>query len=149
MTITYVVKNGLYVNMTNRCSNSCDFCIRQNGEGVYGSDSLWLDREPTVDEIVADIAKYDLTTFDELVFCGYGEPTERVDDMLSVASAVKKLVPIKIRLNTNGHGNLIAGRDVTPEFQGLIDVVSISFLASSLTLPTVNVFALSPWKPPI
>lgn len=126
MTITYVVKNGLYINMTNRCSNACDFCIRQNGEGVYGSDSLWLDREPTVDEITEAIAKYDLSAFEELVFCGYGEPAERVDDMLKVAAAVKSMHPISIRLNTNGHANLIAGRDVTPEFKGLVDVVSIS-----------------------
>jgi len=126
MTITYVVKKGLYINMTNRCSNACEFCIRQNGEGVYGSDSLWLEREPTVDEVVDAISKYDLSAFEELVFCGYGEPTERVDDMLKVASAVKAIAPLSIRLNTNGHANLIAGRDVTPDFKGLIDIVSIS-----------------------
>ncbi len=126
MTITYVVKNGLYINMTNRCSNSCEFCIRQNGDGVYGSDSLWLDREPSVDEIIADVSKYDLKAFDEVVFCGYGEPTERADDLLKVAAFIKQTAAITIRINTNGHGNLIAGRDITPEFKGLIDIVSIS-----------------------
>lgn len=126
MTITYVVKNGIYINLTNRCSNSCDFCIRQNGEGVYGSDSLWLEREPTVEEVIKDLAKYDLSKYEEVVFCGYGEPTERADDMLSVAKAVKGMEPIHIRLNTNGHGNLIAGKDITPSFKGLIDTVSIS-----------------------
>ncbi len=126
MTITYTVKNGIYINMTNRCSNSCDFCIRQNGAGVYGSDSLWLDREPTVEEIIADLQKYDFTKYDEIVFCGYGEPTERIDALVAVSEYVKSVSNIEIRINTNGHGNLICGRDVTPMLQGLIDTVSIS-----------------------
>ena len=126
MTITYVVKNGLYINLTNRCSNACEFCIRQNGDGVYGSDSLWLEREPEVEEVIAAVSGYDLNSFDEVVFCGYGEPTERADVMIAVATAIKKLAPIHIRLNTNGHGNLIAGRDITPSFKGVIDTVSIS-----------------------
>jgi len=127
MTITYTVKNGLYINLTNRCTNSCEFCIRQNGDGVYGSDSLWLEREPTVEEVLDDLGRYDLAKFEEVVFCGYGEPTERAEDMLKVASAIKQEFPsLSIRLNTNGHGNLIAGRDITPKFAGLLDTVSIS-----------------------
>lgn len=126
MTVCYTVNKGLYVNLTNRCSNSCDFCIRRNGDGVYGSDSLWLDREPSAEEVVAEIKKYDLSRFDELVFCGYGEPTERADVLVQTARAVKRLRPIPIRLNTNGHGNLINGRDITPSFNGCIDTVSVS-----------------------
>lgn len=126
MTITYVVKKGIYINLTNRCSNSCEFCIRQNGDGVYGSDSLWLEHEPEFDEVMAAISKYDLSQFEEVVFCGYGEPTERAALMLEVAAAIKKMAPIHIRVNTNGHGNLIAGRDITPGFSGIIDTVSIS-----------------------
>lgn len=126
MTITYTVKNGIYINMTNRCSNSCDFCIRQNGAGVYGSDSLWLDREPTVDEIIGDLKKYDLSKYEEIVFCGYGEPTERTADLVAVARYIKSVSDIKIRINTNGHGNLICGKDITPLFKDIIDTVSIS-----------------------
>ena len=36
MTITYEVGNSLYLIITKRCSNRCDFCIRQNGDGAYG-----------------------------------------------------------------------------------------------------------------
>lgn len=126
MTVCYTVNKGLYINLTNRCSNSCDFCIRQNGDGVYGSDSLWLPREPSADEVIAEIGKYDLSRFDELVFCGYGEPTERADVLAEVAKAVKQMRDIPVRINTNGQGNLINGRDITPDFEGVVDVVSVS-----------------------
>ncbi len=126
MTVCYTVGKGLYINITNRCSNSCTFCIRQNGDGVYGSDSLWLEREPDAEEVIDSIMQYDLTLFEELVFCGYGEPTERVESLLKVAKAVKNKMDIPIRINTNGHGNMINGRDITPEFKGLVDVVSVS-----------------------
>ncbi len=126
MTIKYVVNNGIYINMTNRCSNSCEFCIRKNGEGVYGSDSLWLDREPTVDEIISDLSKYDLSKYEEVVFCGYGEPTERIEALVGTAKYVKSVSDIKVRINTNGHGNLINGRDITPLFRDIIDTVSVS-----------------------
>ena len=72
MTITYEVEDGLYINITNRCSNACSFCIRNNGNGAYGSASLWLLREPTVDEILASVFEKDLTRYKEIVFCGYG-----------------------------------------------------------------------------
>ncbi len=127
MCITYVVENGLYVNMTNRCSNSCDFCIRNNGDGAYGSDSLWLSREPTVEETVASILSHDLTAFAELVFCGYGEPTYRLDDIRAVALEIKAKYPkMQIRVNTNGHSDLIFGRNTAPDYKGAFDVVSIS-----------------------
>lgn len=129
MTITYEVGNALYVNMTNRCSNRCEFCIRNNGDGAYGSDPLWLEREPTVEEVVADIEARDLTKYTELVFCGYGEPTERLEDLIKVATAVKAKHAIPIRVNTNGHSSLLHGRDTAPMYQGVIDTVSISLNA--------------------
>ena len=108
MTVTYEVDSGLYVNITNRCTNRCDFCIRNNGDGAYGSDSLWLVREPTVEEILDSIFSRDLTKYSELVFCGYGEPTVRLDDMRAVALAVKEREPgMTVRVNTNGHSDLI------------------------------------------
>ncbi|MBR6594005.1 MAG: TatD family nuclease-associated radical SAM protein [Clostridia bacterium] len=126
MTLTYTVGKGIYVNLTNRCSNACDFCIRQYGPTVYGSDNLWLEREPTAAEVIADLDKYDLSQYEELVFCGYGEPTERIDVLVEVARAVKARRDIPIRINTNGHGNLINGRDITSEVEGLVDIMSIS-----------------------
>lgn len=130
MCITYVVEGKLYVNITNRCSNRCEFCIRNNGDGAYGSDSLWLERDPTCEEILDSVFSWDLNTFPELVFCGYGEPTYRLDDAVFVAKEVKKKYPsIKIRINTNGHSDLILRRDTAPEYEGAFDIVSISLNA--------------------
>lgn len=127
MTITYVVDGGLYVNITNKCSNRCEFCIRNNGDGAYGSDSLWLLREPTVDEICESIFSHRLTDYRELVFCGYGEPSCRLDDAVAVAKRVKERYPnFPIRINTNGQSDLINGRDTAPEYEGAFDTVSIS-----------------------
>ena len=125
MVITYEVGDGLYVNVTNRCTNACSFCVRAVADGTYGE--LWLDREPTVDEIVDSIITADPTKYSEIVFCGYGEPTLRFYDIILVSSRVKEKYPkVKIRINTNGHGNLIHGKDVTPLMRGIIDSVSIS-----------------------
>ena len=127
MCITYIVEDKLYVNITNKCSNRCEFCIRNNGDGAYGSDSLWLEREPSREEIIESIFSHDLSSFPELVFCGYGEPTYRLDDAVFVAKAVKaRNKNIKVRINTNGHSDLINGRDTAPEYEGAFDIVSIS-----------------------
>ena len=131
MTITYPVKNGLYVNMTNRCPCACTFCLRQNGESVYGSEPLWLDREPTVEEVCADIDSRDLSQYREVVFCGYGEPTERLDDLLKVAAYIKENCAISIRINTNGLSDLIHGERTAPKLKGLIDTVSVSLNATN------------------
>lgn len=127
MTILYKVHNNLYVNLTNRCSSACVFCLRHNGDSVIeGGDSLWLEREPSVEEVKAEFEKFDMTEYKEVVFCGYGEPTERVDDMLEIARFVKEKYNKPIRVNTNGQGSLINERDIVPEFKGVIDTVSIS-----------------------
>ena len=126
MSITYPVNKGLYINMTNRCPCNCTFCLRHNAEGVYGSDSLWLEREPTVQEVCDSVDTWDLTQFDEVVFCGYGEPTERLEDLLLVAKYIKAKGDIKIRINTNGLADLIWQKQTAPSLKGLIDTVSIS-----------------------
>lgn len=131
MTITYKVKNGIYVNLTNRCPCSCTFCLRQNADSVYGSDPLWLDREPTVEEICKDLDKWNLEEFDEIVFCGYGEPTERLFDILEVAKYIKSKSSIKIRINTNGLSDLIHGEPTAHYLKGLIDTVSVSLNATN------------------
>lgn len=126
MTILYTVKNGLYINLTNRCPCACTFCLRQKGDGVYGSDSLWLEREPTVEEVLEQIDNTDLTKFDEVVFCGYGEPTERLFDLVKIAEHIKQNYNIPIRVNTNGLSDLIWQDDTAKYFVGKVDVLSIS-----------------------
>ncbi|MDP4152355.1 MAG: TatD family nuclease-associated radical SAM protein [Bacillota bacterium] len=127
-TIAYPLGSSLYVNVTNRCTNRCTFCIRNTPSGV-GDVDLWLTHEPTVKEMLAAITNAGLDKYDELVFCGYGEPMMRFEDCMEICSEVRKISKIPIRINTNGHANRIAGRDVTPEMQGLVDIVSISLNA--------------------
>jgi TatD family-associated radical SAM protein len=127
MTIVYTVGDGLYINLTNRCTNSCDFCIRNNGDGAYGSDSLWLEREPTVDEVIESVREQDPSRFSEIVFCGYGEPTVRLSDAVKIAEAIKDEYPwVTVRINTNGHSDLIHGRNTAEDYSGVFDTVSIS-----------------------
>ena len=128
MTFTYESGENLYINLTNRCPNSCDFCVRTECEKHYGD--LWLEREPTAEEVIAQIQARDMDKYENLVFCGFGEPTERLETLLEIAEAVKRYRPeTVIRLNTNGQANLIAGRDVTPLFAGKVDVISVSLNA--------------------
>jgi len=125
--LTYKLGGGLYVNMTNRCTCACDFCERNTMDSVGDAESLWLDHEPTREEIWESIRAHNLKDFDELVFCGFGEPMLRAGDLLWVARQVKEKAPeMPIRVNTNGHANMIAGRDMTPDMAGLIDRLSIS-----------------------
>ena len=126
MTITYEGRNSIYVNMTNRCPCDCVFCLRRNKDYVFNSNSLWLEREPSVKEICDSIDTWDLEKYDEIVFCGYGEPTERLEDLLKVASYVKSKGKTKIRINTNGLSDLINGEKTAHKLNGLIDTVSIS-----------------------
>lgn len=126
MTILYQVKNSLYVNLTNRCPCACTFCLRHNGDGVFGSDSLWLEREPTLDEVLAEFRKHDLDAYDEIVFCGYGEPTERLDDLLKAAAYIRSVSQTPIRINTNGMADLIWQKPTAHLLKGLVDTVSIS-----------------------
>ena len=86
-----ITGKNIYVNMTNRCPCACTFCLRQNGPGVFGSDSLWLEHEPTVSEVIESIDTWNLELYDEVVFCGYGEPTERLPELPSVSSMTRLL----------------------------------------------------------
>ncbi len=126
MTILYLLYGNLYVNMTNRCPCACTFCLRQNGDELNGSGNLWLEREPSVEEVKKEFERFSPDSYQDIVFCGYGEPTERLPELLEVAEYAKKRFGKKIRVNTNGLANLIHGRDVTPLFQGKVDEVSIS-----------------------
>jgi radical SAM enzyme (TIGR04100 family) len=126
MEILYKVHNNLYVNLTNRCPYSCTFCLRQSMNKVGESDSLWLEHEPTAQEVIQEFDKWNMDELNEVVFCGFGEPTEAFDVLKEVAKFVKSKFNKPIRVNTNGAGSLINGRDIAPEFKGLVDTVSIS-----------------------
>ena len=127
MTITYQVKQSVYVNLTNRCPCACRFCLRNNGSGVFGSGPLWLEREPTLDEVTASLDGWDYTRFREVVFCGYGEPTERLDVLLAAAAHLKRRdAALRVRVNTNGLSDLVNGKPTAPLFAGKVDCLSIS-----------------------
>ena len=126
MTVSYELGNNLYLNITNRCTNRCEFCVRDNENGIDRDLDLWLDREPTVQEILADLKTRDLGKYDSVVFCGYGEPTIRLDVILAVGAWLKENTSLPVRLNTNGHANLIHKRDVTGELSKVLDTVSVS-----------------------
>ena len=126
MEILYELYDNLYVNLTNRCPYACTFCLRQTMDRIGGSDRLWLEREPGYEEVIKEFDRFDMSRYKELVFCGFGEPTEAFDILIMVARYVKEKFDIPVRINTNGVGRLINGRDIVPEMEGLIDTVSIS-----------------------
>ena len=128
-TITYEYEGNLYVNVTNRCNYRCSFCLRHNeaSQGSIYSDNLWLEREPTKEEILADIEGRDLSKYRHLVFCGFGEPAYRLEDIFWVIDQMKAHgTKMFTRINTNGTACAIHGRDVCPEFAGRFDEVSVS-----------------------
>ncbi len=126
MTILYKVHNNLYVNLTNRCTCSCTFCLRNEKETVGESSTLWLEHEPSVEEVKKEFEKFNMDEYNEVVFCGFGEPTERIDDLIEIAKFVKEKYHKKIRINTNGQGSLSNGKDIAPMMKGVIDIVSVS-----------------------
>lgn len=119
---TYTLRNSLYVNLTIRCDADCVFCDRK-GEAVIKGHNLRIEREPTAQEVLDEIG--DPKKFEEIVFCGYGEPTIRLDAMKEIARWVKARGG-RTRLNTDGHGSVINKRNIVPELAGVIDAVSIS-----------------------
>lgn len=125
-TILYEVHNNLYVNLTNKCPCACTFCLRQTRDHMENSGSLWLEHTPTLKEVLAEFDKFNLDKYGELVFCGFGEPTEALDVLLETARFVKEKYNKPIRINTNGLGDLVNGKEIAPLLHGLIDTVSIS-----------------------
>ena len=122
---------NIYVNLTNQCPCSCTFCLRNTKE-MAQSNSLWLDREPTVCEVIGEFEKYDLSKFDEIIFCGFGEPLTRLDDLLEVAKYLKdRSSSTPIRINTNGLADLVHKKEISPLFKDLINTISISLNASN------------------
>ena len=129
MTIFYEFEGKLYANITNKCPCSCVFCIRKNGDSVADNDSLWLEHEPSYEEIIKAFDNFDKTGLHELVFCGYGEPMERADVLLEVAKYVKQTTDMKIRINTNGLVDFINPAFDSYKMRYIIDCISISLNA--------------------
>jgi TatD family-associated radical SAM protein len=131
MTLTYEAGRNLYINVTNQCPCACTFCIRNNGDGAYGSDPLWLEHEPDMAEMQADLAKRDLTAYENIVFCGYGEPLMRLEFVCALAAYLKEIAPeCCLRLNTNGLADLYkpeqAKGRAAQQVAAVFDKVSIS-----------------------
>lgn len=128
-TYVYELDGKLYINLTNRCSNGCDFCVR-NERTTYFGHRLWIRHgDPTAEKVVAAInGMGDLDKYEEIVFCGFGEPTYKTEELCAVADFVKAKGK-KTRLNTNGQGNLINKQDIVPMLKGRIDEVSVSLNA--------------------
>lgn len=133
MTILYDYKESLYVNITNQCPCSCVFCIRKETDHVGNSDSLWLDHEPTVEEVKEEFKKFNLEKYDEIVFCGYGEPLVRINEVIEIAKYIRSISDLKIRINTNGLSDLIHNKKTAMLLKNNIDSVSISLNAPNKT----------------
>jgi TatD DNase family protein len=125
--IVYPIRNSLYLNITNRCSNRCTFCWKNASFVVKGHD-LELSREPDAQEILTAVG--DPNRYSEIVFCGFGEPLLRLDLVKTVAAELKKK-GAKIRIDTDGQANLVYGRNILPELKGLVDAVSVSLNAEN------------------
>lgn len=133
MTISYEVGKNLYLNITNQCPCACTFCIRNHADGAYGSDPLWLEHEPSMEEIIADLSRRDLASYNEIIFCGYGEPTCRLDAVIETAEWLRRETDgaVRLRINTNGLGDLINSRSIADELCAVIDVISVSLNAGT------------------
>ena len=129
MTIFYPIGESLYVNLTNKCPCRCVFCVREEHETVGNNNSLWLDHDPSMEEIKEDLERFDLKDYKEIVFCGFGEPMMRMDDLIETAKYIKSKADIKTRINTNGLGDLIHEKNTAECIKDCIDSVSISLNA--------------------
>ena len=127
--IIYTYKNQVYANITNKCDCACTFCVRSLKDAVGEATTLWHEKDPSLEEIKAAIDAFDFTGYEEFVFCGYGEPTCALENLLASAKYVKEKHNLKIRLNTNGLGNLYHKRNIIPDLATVIDSVSISLNA--------------------
>ena len=127
--IIYTYAGSAYMNITNKCPCRCVFCIRSNGDGLGSAESLWLKGDPTIEEIKAEIDNFDFSPYSEVVFCGYGEPTEALDNLIETAKYLKEKHSLKIRLNSNGLSDLINGKPTTHLLEGIVDSISISLNA--------------------
>ena len=134
-TLVYAIESvenpeTVYINLTNACTNSCVFCLREQKDDVCGR-KMWHDDNYTLNDIINQFKKYE-NSAKEVVFCGYGEPFLKKDMMKEFCIYLRKNHPqIKIRVNTNGHANAVYHSNIANEFKGLIDSASVSLNAST------------------
>lgn len=129
--IIYVYKDKVYLNITNKCPCACTFCIRSQKDAIGNASNLWLNHNPGFEEVKSAIDGFDFDGYDEIIFCGYGEPTNSFDVLVETAKYLRKKLNIKIRVNTNGLGNLINERDISKELCDCVNAVSISLNCSN------------------
>lgn len=128
--IIYTYKNNVYFNITNRCTCRCIFCIRNEKDSLGDAEELWHNHEPSLKEIIESIDQFDFTGYQEAIFCGYGEPTCAYDNLIETAKYMKQKYPnIRLRINTNGLGELYNKRQIVDEMAAYIDAASISLNA--------------------
>ena len=129
-TLAYLLDGKIYINLTNKCTNACIFCLRNDKDDVCGKD-MWLDTEEfSAQDVINQIEELPLSK--EITFCGYGEPMLKFDILKEVAKQLKEKYPeIKLRINTNGHANFVHKKNVAEELKGLIDVISVSLNGST------------------
>lgn len=127
--IVYTLEGQVYLNITNRCPCRCTFCIRQSGDGVGSAETLWHHGDPTEREVLDALRAFDFSGYDEIVFCGYGEPLCTLPVFLAACRYIKEHLKLKIRLNTNGLGDLVNEKKTVPLIAPYVDTVSISLNA--------------------
>ena len=129
--ILYVYKDKVYLNITNKCPCACTFCIRSKKDAIGDASNLWLNHNPSFEEVKEAIDEFDFSGYNEIIFCGYGEPTNSFDVLVKTAQYIRSKLDIKIRVNTNGLGSLVNGRDISKELCKNVDAVSISLNCSN------------------
>ncbi|MSC83125.1 TIGR04100 family radical SAM protein [Eubacterium sp. am_0171] len=127
--ILYTYKNQVYANITNLCDCRCEFCIRSHEDGVGDAETLWHKKDPSLEEIIAAMDEFDFQGYKELVYCGYGEPTCALENLVKSAKYAKEKYGVLVRINTNGLGNLYHGKDIVPILAEVADSISISLNA--------------------
>ena len=129
--IVYSYKDNVYLNITNKCPCACTFCIRSQKDAIGSANSLWLEHNPTFEEVKTALDNYNLDNCKEIIFCGYREPTNSYDVLIETAKYIRENYKIKTRINTNGLGNLVNNKNIAEELCQNIDAVSISLNCSN------------------
>jgi len=132
LNLVYFLYGKAYINITNACTNSCAFCLRNDKDDVKGAYMWHNNAKVTADDVIIQIEEKKDEIKDEITFCGYGEPLVKFNEVIEISKYIKKTMPgVRIRINTNGHGNYIAKRNIVPELAPLIDSISISLNAQN------------------
>lgn len=133
--LVYFLDGNIYINLTNLCTNDCVFCIRALKDDVVGTNLRLNDEKVDVNDVIAQLKAMEAQIDKEIIFCGYGEPLIKLEEVKQVAKYIKENYPnVKVRVNTNGQANLVHKRNIVPELVGLIDKISVSLNAQNREL---------------